>query len=63
MLGEIFKKARQEIQNPATLKRLIVVGGSRGEGQGLSVGGDKTTRVSFLARTGFNPRPAGGLID
>jgi len=24
MLGEIFKKARQEIQNPATLKRLIV---------------------------------------
>ena len=23
MLGEIFKKARQEIQNPATLKRLI----------------------------------------
>jgi type I restriction enzyme M protein len=24
MLGEIFKKARQDIQNPATLKRLIV---------------------------------------
>jgi len=24
MLGEIFRKARQEIQNPATLKRLIV---------------------------------------
>ena len=24
MLGEIFKKARQEIQTPATLKRLIV---------------------------------------
>ena len=24
MLGEIFKKARQEIQNPTTLKRLIV---------------------------------------
>ena len=24
MLGEIFKKARQEIQNPSTLKRLIV---------------------------------------
>ena len=24
MLGEVFKKARQEIQNPATLKRLIV---------------------------------------
>jgi type I restriction enzyme M protein len=24
MLGEIFKKARPEIQNPATLKRLIV---------------------------------------
>jgi len=24
MLGEIFKKARQEIQNPATLRRLIV---------------------------------------
>lgn len=24
MLGETFKKARQEIQNPATLKRLIV---------------------------------------
>lgn len=24
MLGEIFKKARQEIQNPATLKRLVV---------------------------------------
>jgi len=24
MLGEIFKKARQEIQNPATLKKLIV---------------------------------------
>jgi len=24
MLGEIFKKSRQEIQNPATLKRLIV---------------------------------------
>lgn len=24
MLGEIFKKARQQIQNPATLKRLIV---------------------------------------
>ena len=24
MLGEIFKRARQEIQNPATLKRLIV---------------------------------------
>ena len=24
MLGQIFKKARQEIQNPATLKRLIV---------------------------------------
>ena len=24
MLGEIFKKARMEIQNPATLKRLIV---------------------------------------
>ena len=24
MLGEIFKKARQEIQNPATLNRLIV---------------------------------------
>lgn len=24
MLGEIFKKARQEIQNPATLKRLII---------------------------------------
>ena len=24
MLGEIFKKARQEIQNPAALKRLIV---------------------------------------
>ena len=24
MLGEIFKKARPDIQNPATLKRLIV---------------------------------------
>src|SRR5687767_7213329 len=24
MLGEVFKKARMEIQNPATLKRLIV---------------------------------------
>jgi type I restriction enzyme M protein len=24
MLGEIFKKARQEIQNPSTLRRLIV---------------------------------------
>lgn len=24
MLGEIFKKARPEIQNPATLKRLVV---------------------------------------
>ena len=24
MLGEVFRKARQEIQNPATLKRLIV---------------------------------------
>ena len=24
MLGEVFKKARQDIQNPATLKRLIV---------------------------------------
>lgn len=24
MLGEIFRKARMEIQNPATLKRLIV---------------------------------------
>ena len=24
MLGEIFKKARPEIQNPATLRRLIV---------------------------------------
>ena len=24
MLGAIFKKARQEIQNPATLRRLIV---------------------------------------
>ena len=44
MLGEIFKKARQEIQNPATLKRLIVdliepeqwiVAGSRREGRHL----------------------------
>ena len=26
MLGEIFRKARQEIQNPATLKRLIATG-------------------------------------
>ena len=24
MLGEVFKKARAEIQNPATLRRLIV---------------------------------------
>ena len=24
MLGEVFKKARPDIQNPATLKRLIV---------------------------------------
>ena len=52
MLGDVFKKARQEIQNPATLKRLIVDlidpveeahrakgGRSRSRGAGLPHGG------------------------
>lgn len=35
MLGEIFKKVRPEIRNPATLKRLIVdLLAARDSGQG-----------------------------
>jgi type I restriction enzyme M protein len=42
MLGEIFKKARMEIQNPATLKRLIVdlIGAEQWTKMGSDVKGD-----------------------
>ncbi|MHB1767041.1 MAG: class I SAM-dependent DNA methyltransferase [Phycisphaerae bacterium] len=42
MLGEIFKKARQEIQNPATLKRLIteLIGAEQWSSMEADVKGD-----------------------
>ena len=42
MLGEIFKKARQEIQNPATLRRLIVdlIGAEQWSSMDADVKGD-----------------------
>lgn len=60
MLGEIFKKARQEIQDPATLRRLVIdlIGGENWTSMDADVKGD--IYEGLLARSAAeSPKGAG----